>query len=102
LREAPALGDIKGVEQVDVDGFIEDRQEPFMCFDSAELFGDRRENIQFGEGLFEPALPIADLVVAGGQVQLDLRPDVVVPTGCVSFTLAFREPSLSSRSWVMA
>jgi hypothetical protein len=76
LIEAASLSDVEGVEQVDVDGFVEDRQEPFVCLVAAELFGDGLENVQLGEGLPDPAFAVPDLVVPGAQVQFDLGSDI--------------------------
>ena len=52
------------------------RAKSFVCLVAAELFRHRLENAQFGEGLFDPAFAVPELVVACAQVQVDPWADV--------------------------
>ena len=76
LGQASALGHVEGVEQVDVDGVVEDAEEPFVGLVAADLLRDGLQDVQLGEGLPQPAFAVPDLVLSRAQVQFDLGSDI--------------------------
>ncbi len=76
LDERLALLDLQGHQQIQVQGLLEDGQEPVVGRISGRLLRAGRRDVQLGLGSLQPSFAVDEVVGAGGQGQGDLGADV--------------------------